>query len=143
MGPIAVAAHLADFLPGHPVVNLGGENPIGPVAAAPWGSASILVIPWMYIALMGPDGLTEAAKVAILNANYIATRLEPYFPTLYRGHRDPSTSLGSTTLTAGRMTAIWTESPFDRLRVTITRTRVIVTSLPCRRGGRRRVRRGR
>jgi glycine dehydrogenase len=87
MGPIAVAEHLADFLPGHPVVNLGGENPIGPVAAAPWGSASILVVPWMYIALMGADGLTEATKVAILNANYIARRLEPYFPTLYQGHQ--------------------------------------------------------
>jgi glycine dehydrogenase len=87
MGPIAVAAHLADFLPGHPIVNLGGEDPIGPVAAAPWGSASILVVPWMYIALMGPDGLTEAAEVAILSANYVARRLKPYFPTLYRGHR--------------------------------------------------------
>jgi glycine dehydrogenase len=86
MGPIAVAAHLADFLPGHPVVNLGGENPIGPVSAAPWGSASILIIPWMYIALMGADGLTEGTKVAILNANYIAKRLEPFFPTLYKGH---------------------------------------------------------
>jgi glycine dehydrogenase len=86
MGPIAVAEHLADFLPSHPVVNLGGENPIGAVSAAPWGSASILVIPWMYIALMGADGLTEGTKVAILNANYIAKRLEPYFPTLYKGH---------------------------------------------------------
>jgi glycine dehydrogenase len=86
MGPICVASHLADFLPGHPIVNLGGENPIGAISAAPWGSASILVIPWMYIALMGGDGLTEGTKVAILNANYIAKRLEPYFPTLYKGH---------------------------------------------------------
>jgi glycine dehydrogenase len=84
VGPIGVAEHLVEFLPGHPVVNLGGENPIGPVAAAPWGSAGILPIPWMYIAMMGADGLTEATKFAILNANYIARRLEKYFPTLYR-----------------------------------------------------------
>jgi glycine dehydrogenase len=84
VGPIGVAEHLVEFLPGHPVVNLGGENPIGPVAAAPWGSAGILPIPWMYIAMMGADGLTEATKFAILNANYIAKRLEKYFPTLYR-----------------------------------------------------------
>ncbi len=86
MGPIGVAGHLVDFLPGHSVVNLGGENPIGAVSAAPWGSASILPISWAYIALMGAEGLTEATQVAILNANYIATRLEKCFPTLYRGH---------------------------------------------------------
>jgi len=83
--PIAVAEHLVPFLPGHPVVNLGGEDPIGAVSAAPWGSASICTIPWMYIAMMGADGLTQATQVAILNANYIASRLEPHFPTLYRG----------------------------------------------------------
>ena len=86
VGPIGVAEHLVEFLPGHPVVNLGGENPIGPVAAAPWGSAGILPISWMYIAMMGTDGLTEATRFAILNANYIAKRLENYFPTLYRSH---------------------------------------------------------
>jgi glycine dehydrogenase len=86
MGPIGVAEHLADFLPGHSVVNLGGENPIGAVSAAPWSSASILTISWMYIALMGGDGLTEATKVAILNANYIAKRLQPHFPVLFKGH---------------------------------------------------------
>jgi glycine dehydrogenase len=86
VGPIGVAEHLVEFLPGHPIVNLGGENPIGAVAAAPWGSAGILPISWMYIAMMGPNGLTEATKFAILNANYIAKRLEKYFPTLYRGH---------------------------------------------------------
>ena len=86
MGPIGVAEHLAAFLPGHPVINLGGENPIGAVAAAPWGSASILPISWVFIAAMGAAGLTEATKIAILNANYIAKRLEKYFPTLYRGH---------------------------------------------------------
>ena len=85
MGPIAVAPHLVDFLPDHPVVKLGGESPVGAVSAAPWGSASILPISWMYIAMMGPDGLTAATQVAILNANYIARRLEPHFPVLYKG----------------------------------------------------------
>ncbi len=85
VGPIAVAEHLVPFLPGHPVVNLGGEDPIGAVSAAPWGSASICTIPWMYIAMMGPEGLKQATEVAILNANYIARRLEPHFATLYRG----------------------------------------------------------
>jgi glycine dehydrogenase len=85
MGPICVAAHLVEFLPGHPVVNLGGENPIGAIAAAPWGNANILVIPWAYISLMGGAGLAEATKVAILNANYIAARLHPYFPVLFQG----------------------------------------------------------
>ena len=85
VGPICVARHLVEFLPGHPVVDVGGERPIGAVSAAPWGSAGILPIPWMYIAMMGADGLAEATKVAILNANYIARRLENHFPTLYRG----------------------------------------------------------
>jgi glycine dehydrogenase len=85
VGPIAVAEHLVPFLPGHPVVNLGGEDPIGAVSAAPWGSASICTIPWMYIAMMGPEGLKQATQVAILSANYIAHRLEPHFATLYRG----------------------------------------------------------
>src|SRR5213083_1839357 len=86
MGPIGVAEHLVDFLPGHPVVNLGGENPIGAIAAAPWGSASILTISWMYIAMMGASGLTDASKLAILNANYLSKRLADYFPTLFKGH---------------------------------------------------------
>jgi glycine dehydrogenase len=85
VGPICVAKHLAPFLPGHPLVTTGGAQGIGPVAAAPWGSASILVISWMYIRMMGPDGLREASKVAILNANYIAARLSGHFPTLYKG----------------------------------------------------------
>ncbi len=85
MGPIGVAEHLTDFLPDHSVVKLGGENPIGAVSAAPWGSASILPISWMYIAMMGADGLTEATRVAILNANYIAQRLAGTFQILYRG----------------------------------------------------------
>ncbi|AFZ56230.1 aminomethyl-transferring glycine dehydrogenase [Anabaena cylindrica FACHB-243] len=83
MGPIGVASHLVPFLPGHSVVKMGGE--LGAVSAAPWGSASILVISWMYIAMMGADGLTQATKVAILNANYIAKRLESYYPVLYQG----------------------------------------------------------
>jgi glycine dehydrogenase len=86
VGPICVAKHLAPFLPKHPHVVVGGEQGIGPVSAAPWGSASILHISWMYIRLMGPDGLTDATKFAILNANYIASRLEKYFPVLYKGH---------------------------------------------------------
>ncbi len=86
MGPIGVAEHLVSFLPGHAVVNLGGENPIGAVSAAPWGSSSILPISWVYIAAMGAAGLTQATKIAILNANYIAKRLDPYFPVLYKGH---------------------------------------------------------
>jgi glycine dehydrogenase len=85
MGPICVAEHLADFLPSHPVVNLGGEDPIGAVSAAPWGSASILVISWVYIALMGGGGLAAATRMAILNANYIARRLDKYFPVLFKG----------------------------------------------------------
>ncbi len=86
MGPIGVAEHLVEFLPGHAVVPLGGESPIGAVAAAPWGSAGILPIPWVYIAALGGPGLTEATQYAILNANYIARRLQDYFPVLYRGH---------------------------------------------------------
>jgi len=85
MGPICVAEHLAAFLPGHPVVNLGGEDPIGAVSAAPWGSAGVLTIPWAYISLMGARGLAQASKLAILNANHIARRLQPYFPVLYKG----------------------------------------------------------
>ncbi|MEH1955916.1 aminomethyl-transferring glycine dehydrogenase [Nostoc sp.] len=88
MGPIGVASHLVPFLPGHPVVTIDTstqDSNIGAVAAAPWGSASILVISWMYIAMMGADGLTHATKVAILNANYIAKKLESYYPVLYQG----------------------------------------------------------
>jgi len=94
MGPIGVAAHLAPFLPGHPLVRgplsnvnpTAPSHPIGAISAAPHGSASILVISWMYIRMMGPDGLTLATKVAILNANYVARRLERFFPVLYRGN---------------------------------------------------------
>jgi glycine dehydrogenase len=85
MGPICVAEHLVEFLPGHPLVNLGGEDPIGAVSAAPWGSAGVLMIPWVYIALMGGAGLARASQFAILNANHIARRLDPYFPVLYKG----------------------------------------------------------
>jgi glycine dehydrogenase len=85
MGPIGVRKHLAPFLPGHPVVHLDGRETLGAVSAAPWGSASILPISWVYIRMMGASGLTDATKVAILNANYIAKRLEPHFPVLYKG----------------------------------------------------------
>ncbi|MEO0969168.1 MAG: aminomethyl-transferring glycine dehydrogenase [Cyanobacteria bacterium J06639_18] len=87
MGPIGVASHLVPFLPGHPVVEMGGEQGMGAVSAAPWGSASILVISWMYIAMMGGTGLTEATKVAILNANYIAKKLQEHYPVLYKGKK--------------------------------------------------------
>jgi glycine dehydrogenase len=92
VGPIGVAKHLVPFLPSHPVFTSRLEDVdhskqhIGPVSAAPWGSASILTISWMYIAMMGAEGLTEATKFAILNANYISKRLENYFPTLYKNH---------------------------------------------------------
>ncbi len=85
MGPICVARHLVPYLPGHPVVRTGGEKAIGPVSAAPWGSASILLISWAYIKMMGAQGLTQATKVAILNANYVARRLDEHFPVLYKG----------------------------------------------------------
>ena len=87
MGPIGVAPHLAKFLPRHPVVPVGGEQGIGAVSAAPWGSASILLISWAYIAMMGPDGLKRASELAILNANYVAERLHPHFPVFFRGKR--------------------------------------------------------
>jgi glycine dehydrogenase len=91
VGPVGVAKHLVKFLPSHPVftarlAKTNSKQHIGPVAAAPWGSASILPISWMYIAMMGADGLTEATEYAILNANYISKRLGNYFPTLYRSN---------------------------------------------------------
>ena len=87
MGPIGVRKHLAPFLPRHPIVETGGGKGIGAVSAAPWGSAGILPIPWMYLEMMGSDGLAQATRVAILNANYIAKRLEPHYPILYKGKR--------------------------------------------------------
>jgi glycine cleavage system P protein (glycine dehydrogenase) len=83
MGPIGVAAHLAPFLPGHPVVKTGGDRASRAVAAAPWGSASILLISYAYMKMLGRDGMTDATRYAILNANYLKSRLEPYFPVLY------------------------------------------------------------
>ncbi len=87
MGPIGVKSHLIPFLPGHSVVTMQDDNPqsLGAISAAPWGSPSILVISWMYIAMMGAEGLTEATKVAILNANYMAHRLKESYPILYKG----------------------------------------------------------
>jgi glycine dehydrogenase len=85
MGPIGVAGHLAPLLPSHPVVQLDRKNSAGPVAAAAWGSAGILPISWAYIVMMGAEGLTEATKVAILNANYMMNRLEKYYPIVYKG----------------------------------------------------------
>jgi len=94
MGPICVAKHLAPFLPGHPLTNaplgpqssaLSPAKPIGAISAAPYGSASILPISYLYIAMMGAEGLTQATQVAILNANYMAKRLEEHYPVLFRG----------------------------------------------------------
>ncbi|WP_439398816.1 aminomethyl-transferring glycine dehydrogenase [Bradyrhizobium sp. PMVTL-01] len=82
MGPIGVKAHLAPFLPGHPAAN--GDTPVGPVSAAPFGSASILTISYIYILMMGGEGLKRATEIAILNANYIAARLDAHFPVLYK-----------------------------------------------------------
>jgi glycine dehydrogenase len=90
VGPIGVGAHLVRFLPALSAIrNPKSEirNGVGPVVAAPYGSASILTISWMYIRMMGGEGLTEATKIAILNANYIAKRLDPYFPVLFKGKR--------------------------------------------------------
>ena len=108
MGPIGVAAPLAPFLPGHPVVepewsihdpppHNKGKHAIGPVSAATYGSPSILVISWMYIAMMGGPGLRRATEMAILNANYMARRLEGHYPVLYRG------SQGSSAVHPGRV----------------------------------------
>ena len=83
MGPIAVASHLAPFLPGHPVVETGGSQPIRAVSAAPWGSPSVALISYAYIRLLGARGVTEATRVAILNANYVKSRLETHYAVLY------------------------------------------------------------
>jgi glycine dehydrogenase len=88
MGPIGVAAHLAPFLPSHPVVKIGGKLSSTAVSAAPWGSASILLISYGYIKMLGTKGLTLATKMAILNANYIKSRLENHYPVLYQGTKN-------------------------------------------------------
>jgi glycine dehydrogenase len=89
MGPIGVKAHLAPFVANHPVVGIDGPNPEnGAVSAAPWGSASILPISWVYIALMGGEGLRQATEYAILNANYLAKKLGAHYPVLYSGRND-------------------------------------------------------
>ncbi len=85
VGPICVASHLEPFLPGNPVIETGGEKAITAISSAPWGSASILGISYAYIELMGPEGLTNATKIAILNANYIKSRLEGHYKILYSG----------------------------------------------------------
>jgi glycine dehydrogenase len=89
VGPIGVRSHLAPFLPNHPLrAEAGPATGIGPISAAPWGSAGILPIPWMYITMMGASGLTRATHVAILSANYLARRLAPHYPVLYAGAHD-------------------------------------------------------
>ncbi len=87
MGPIGVARHLAPFLPGHPVVPVGGEKAIHAVSAAPWGSASILLISYAYVRMLGAEGLADATRHAILNANYIKARLEPSLPCAVRARQ--------------------------------------------------------
>ncbi|MBH62866.1 MAG: glycine dehydrogenase (aminomethyl-transferring) [Alphaproteobacteria bacterium] len=89
MGPIGAKSHLAPFMPNHPLIEEAGpETGVGPISAGPWGSALILPISWAYIALMGDAGLRKATEVAILNANYMARRLEPHYPVVYRGQND-------------------------------------------------------
>ncbi len=83
MGPIGVAAHLAPYLPGHPMIKTGGERAIHALSAAPWGSSSILLISYGYMKMLGGRGMTDATRFAILNANYIKSRLEPHYPVLY------------------------------------------------------------
>ena len=85
VGPIGVGEHLAPFMPGHPVVSDAGPEAMGPVSAAPWGSAGILPISWMYLQMMGPDGLRRATEGAVLAANYVAGRLREHYPVLYTG----------------------------------------------------------
>jgi len=85
MGPIAVASHLAPFLPGHPLVSTGGESAIPAVSAAPWGSPSIILISYGYLCMLGASGVTEATRFAMLSANYIKARLEAHYPVLYAG----------------------------------------------------------
>ena len=84
VGPIAVASHLVPYLPGHSIVNCGGNKAISAVSAAPFGSAGILPISWMYIRMMGRDGLRKASSIAIISANYLAKRLDPYYPVLFK-----------------------------------------------------------
>jgi glycine dehydrogenase len=86
MGPIAVAAHLAPYLPGHPVINVGGSKGISAISAAPWGSASILLISYGYIRMLGAQGVTDATRYAILNANYLKARLQEHYDVLYSNH---------------------------------------------------------
>jgi len=120
-----VAAHLRPYLPGHcaaALLQADGEareaktsHGFGAVASAPWGSASILVIPWMYNPDDGPDGLTAATKAAILNANYVAKRLETLFPVLYRGDSGLSPTSASSICGHGKNTGFDVEDAAKRL----------------------------
>jgi glycine dehydrogenase len=88
VGPVCTAEHLSPFLPGHPVVETGGDQNIPAIAAAPHGSALILLISWAYIKLLGPEGLTDASKAALLNANYVADQLSDHYDIVFRGPND-------------------------------------------------------
>jgi glycine dehydrogenase len=85
MGPICVAEHLVPFLPDHPLVEVGGKETCGTISAAPFGSAAVLPITWMYIAMLGPEGMRQSTEVAILSANYMAARLKEHYPVLFTG----------------------------------------------------------
>jgi len=112
MGPIGVASHLVPFLPGHPVTGLGTPQSVGAVSAAPYGSPAILVIPWVYIALMGAAGLRRASEVAILSANYMARRLESHYPVVFTGKNGRVRTSSSWTCGPSRRppTSRWTTS---------------------------------
>ena len=86
--PICVGEHLAPFLPTHPVVPTGGSTPIDAVAAAPWGSSSVLLISWAYIKMLGGNGLSDSTKLALLSANYIAHRLTGYYNLRYKNRNN-------------------------------------------------------
>jgi glycine dehydrogenase len=88
VGPIGVAKHLSPFLPGHPLIKTGGKSGIAPVSGAPFGSALILLISYAYCKMLGGSGMTDATKFAILNANYLKSRLEQYYPVLYKGENN-------------------------------------------------------
>ena len=85
MGPIAVAEHLAPYLPGHAIIPTGGADAIPAMSAAPWGSASIVLISYAYIKMLGRTGVAQATRIAILNANYVKSRLEEHYNVLYTG----------------------------------------------------------
>jgi glycine dehydrogenase len=110
VGPVAVVADLVPFLPAHRTAGLGGELSVGAVSAAPLGNAAVLPISWMYCRMMGADGLRSATEVAILNANYVAARLNPHFPVLYSGGA-PACRVAAWRTNASSTSAPWPRPP--------------------------------